>query len=175
MITAAHMGTVLVGGRTLDTEAMAQAIQNQVSGVIVGSVTSDLLPAIEASGLSVVATEGFGDFPINPSAFELLQSCSGRECCLSPLLQQRWDVRRPEVVIPLPAEGNPPSARYKGVLELGARVRILRAPYENAIGQVFSFPSQPRTLESGVRGKGALVDVDGTHVFVPLLNLEILN
>jgi hypothetical protein len=175
MITAAHMGTILVGGRALDTEAIAEAVRNQVSGVIVGSVTSDLLPAIEASGLALVATEGFGDFAINPSAFELLQSYSGHECCLSPLLQQRWDVRRPEVVIPLPAEGKPPTAAYGSTLDEGTRVRILRAPYENAIGQVFSMPSQPRTLESGIRARGALVDVDGTRVFVPFQNLEILH
>jgi hypothetical protein len=174
-ITPSHMGTVLVGGRTLDAHAMARALQNQVSGIIVGSVTSELVPAIEASGLSVVVTEGFGSFEINPSVFELLRSYSGRECCLNPLLQKRWDVRRPEVVIPLPAEGNPPVARYSGRLDVGARVRVLRAPYETAIGEVFSLPSLPRQLDSGIRARGAIVDLDGKRVFVPFENLEIVH
>jgi hypothetical protein len=175
MITAAHMGTVLIGGRALDTDVIAQAIQNQVSGVVVGSVTSELVPAIKASGLSLVAMEGFGDSAINSSAFQVLQSHSGRECCLNPLLQMRWDVRRPEVVIPLPAEGKPPVAGYGGRLDVGTRVRVLRAPYENAIGQVVSFPSQPHRLDSGIRTLGAIVDLDGTRAFAPFENLEIVH
>jgi hypothetical protein len=175
MITAAHMGTVLVGGRAIDTDVIAQAVQNQVSGVIVGSVTSELVPAIKASGLSLVVTEGFGDFAVNPDAFELLQAYSGRECCLNPFLQMRWDVRRPEVVIPLPAEGKPPTVEYVGKLDVGARVRVLRAPYEHAIGQVVSFPSQPQRLDSGIRAFGAVIDLDGTRVFAPFENLEIVH
>ena len=94
---------------------------------------------------------------------------------MNPLLQKRWDVRRPEVVIPLPAEGRPPTAGYGGTLDVGARVRVLRAPYESAIGQVISFPSLPRQLESGIRARGAIVDLDGTRVFVPFENLEIVH
>jgi hypothetical protein len=189
-ITASHMGTILVGGRTLDVEAIAQATHNQVSGVVVGSVRGELLPAIEASGLSLVVTEGFGDLSMNSAAFDLLKSYSGREACLNPALQMRWQVCRPEIVIPLPAEGKPPTAGYVGKIAVGAVVRTLRAPYENVVGRVVALPAQPRPVSgsSGIRALGAVIEVAAAaavpqeptaapmveRILVPFENIEIL-
>ena len=55
------------------------------------------------------------------------------------------------------------------------RVRALRAPYAGQLGQVVSLPAQPQRVESGLRTRGAVVDLDnGSRVFVPLENLEML-
>ena len=44
-----HRGGILVGGRTVDEAAIAQAVETRVRGLIVGSVSSALLPALEAA------------------------------------------------------------------------------------------------------------------------------
>lgn len=175
MISAVHMGTILVGGRSLDSDAIAQAVENRVAAIVVGSVTSALVPAMEASDLSVIVTEGFGDFPMNPRTFALLRTYSGRETCFSPTMQARWQVRRPEIIIPMPVEGQVPEAVYGAKLEVGTNVRALRAPYENVVGKVVALPQYPQRVASGARTYGAEVELDGEGtVFIPLENIEIV-
>jgi len=174
LVTEAHMGAILVGGRTLDKEVLAAAAHNQAAAIIVGSVSSRLLGAIEESGLSLILTEGFGDFAMNRSAFRVLESHSGQETCCSPTVQPRWETQRPEVFVPRTVSERPPSPG-RATLEAGTRVRVLRAPYENAIGQVVGVPPQPRRLGSGALVRGAEVDLDSEgRAFVPLENLEIM-
>ena len=185
MVTASHMGAILLGGRTLDAGAISKAAENKVSGVIVGSIRSSLLPAIEAASLSLIVTEGFGDMAMNSNTFELLRAYAGREVCFSPNArnmfgEMRWESRWPEILIPLPGEGQPPPAEHAkhgpGVsLQVGTRVRALRAPYQGIIGQVVSLPPHRRAIASGARVYGAEIDLPLIgSVFVPLANLEIV-
>jgi hypothetical protein len=169
------MGTVLVGGRSLEPEAIDAAVQNDVGAIVVGSLSSRLLPAIEASGLSVLVTEGFGDFAMNARTFDLLLSNVGREACLSPALQTRWAVHRPEIIIPLTPETPPPALEPGAELKVGMAVRAARAPYANLVGRVTALPALPRRLPAGIRVRGAEVDLGpaGT-AFIPFENLEIL-
>ncbi len=174
-ITAVRMGTILVGGRSVDREVLALAVQAQVRAIVVGSISSDLLPVIDDSPISVMLTEGFGDWPMNAKTYKLLQSFAGREACFSPALRTQWEMRRAEVLIPLPAEGRSRKEEQGTSLAVGSRVRALRAPYENAQGIVVSMPRQPQYLESGIRARGAEVDLDGTgKAFVPFENLELI-
>lgn len=175
MITSSHMAVILVGGRTLDVDVLAAAAENQVAAIVVGSVDSALIPAIEASGVPVMVTEGFGDLPIGARTFDLLRQHIGSETCFSPVVQMRGRVRRPELIIALPTEGDVPAIEYDGRLEAGMRVRALRAPYAGQVGQIVSLPARPQRVESGLRTRGAVVDLDtGGRVFVPRENLEML-
>jgi hypothetical protein len=132
---------------------------------------SDLLPALEQSGLSVIVTEGFGTFAINARAFELLRAQSGQDACLNPTLE----AKRPEIFVPEDVESPPPVAEMGAQVAVGTTVRALRAPCENAVGQVVSLPPRPFRLESGVRTMGAEVDLASVgNVFIPFENLEIM-
>jgi hypothetical protein len=175
MITAAHMGTILVGGRRLDPASIECAVQNQVAAIVVGSVSSALVPEIEDSGISLIATEGLGDFAMNPKTFALLRDYTGHETCFSPLLQTRWQAHRPEIIVPMPVEGQVPEVEYGARLEISTKVRVLRAPYENMVGRVVALSQLPRLLPSGIRAHGADVEIElGGKAFVPFENLEIL-
>jgi hypothetical protein len=174
-IAETHMGTVLIGGHTLDAGAVAQAVRNQVRGIIVGSITSSLLPVVRSSSLSLIVTEGFGSAAMNPGTFALLRSYAGRDACLSPVVKTRWDVRKPEVVIPLRMTSQPASAEQGVSLSIGTQVRALRAPYESLLGQVVSLPRSPRRLASGIQARGAEVVLESVgRAFVPFENLEIV-
>jgi hypothetical protein len=175
MVSASHIGTILIGGRILDAEAVSTVVENKVHAVIVGSIHSDILPVIEAAPLSIILTEGFGDIAMNPHTFELLSSYVGREACFSPITKTRWENRRPEIVVPLRAEGEPPVAEYGAPLEVGTRVRVLRAPYQGNVGQVMSLPPHRHLIESGIKVRGAEVDLESVgKAFIPFENLEIV-
>jgi len=173
-ISAVHMGAILLGGRTVDRAALEQAIRSQVRGIIVGSLSSDLLPLIRASALSLIVTEGFGDIAMAAHTFSLLQSYAGREVCLCPPRHTRWETRRAEVLIPLPTRQEI-EADGSTSLAPGTRVRALRAPYQGLQGEVVSLPPYRSQLESGILARGAVVDIASIgQVFVPLENLEIV-
>jgi hypothetical protein len=170
-----HVGTIVVGGRTLDEDAISQATEGRVRAVIVGSISSDLLPLVQESGLSLILTEGIGDYAMAAGTFELLQSCVGQEVCLNPAAQAASRMQRPEVFCYTPGEDGPPLTAPTTSLEIDARVRALRAPYQNDVGEIVSLPAAPRRLASGAEAWGAEVDLESAgKVFVPLENLEIL-
>lgn len=167
-------GTLIVGGRILDEKAFEQAIEAKVRGVIAGSASADLRPTLEALPFPVVLTEGFGALPMSTPIFSLLHSNMGREAMLNADTQTRWDVKRPEVIIPLRSEEEPPLRDRNPVpLEEGMQVRVARAPYLGAIGTVTHLPPLPQTVESGARLLVAEVELeDQGPVLVPLANLE---
>jgi hypothetical protein len=173
-ITGEHVGTVLLGGRTLDAGVIAQAVENRVRGVIVGSVRGDLVPVIQESGLSVIVTEGFGDWPMHAEAFELLNACAGQEVCVLPRAGD-GQAQRPEVFCFTPGPDRPALAEPSEALSIGDWVRVLRAPHQNAVGEIVSLPRHPQRLASGIIAWGAEINLESVGtVFVPLENLEII-
>jgi len=169
-------GTVIVGGRLADEKALEQAAEAQVRGVIVGSVNAELCPLLKSLPFPVLVTEGFGAMPMSDPVFALLHANMGREAMVSADTRTRWGARRPEVLIPLRAEDEKP-AEEPGprLLQVGDRVRILRAPYVGSVGTVRDLPALPQALESGARLPVALVDLAQEQaVAIPLVNLELI-
>jgi hypothetical protein len=172
-------GMILIGGAGLDAEAIEQAQTFKVRGIIVGSISPELIAQLEDVQFPVVVTEGIGDIPMSPPIFQLLATNNGREAALSGRVQPRWPTLRPEVIIPVPAERMSASSSRRSQpgtpLSVGDQVRVVRAPYIGAVGKVLALPEQVRQIETGARVHGAEVDLgQGEPVFVPLLNLEVL-
>jgi hypothetical protein len=168
-------GTLVVGGRILDEKTLEQAMEANVRGIIAGSASADLCPYFEALPFPVILTEGFGSLPMSQPVFSLLQSNMGREATLNADTQTRWDVKRPEVIIPLRSEEElQPKDTGPLPLEVGMQVRVVRAPYLGAVGTVSYLPVLPQSVESGVRLPVAEVDLEDEAVLVPLANLELI-
>ncbi len=168
-------GTLVVGGRILDKQTLEQAVEAKVRGIIVGSVNADLLPVLRAMPFPILITEGFGALPMSAPAFSLLQANLGREAMISASTQTRWDVRRPEVIIPLRSEELPPEKPGPLALEVGMWVRVTRGSHLGAVGSVTDLPARPQAVESGCRLPVAEVELEKAgKVLVPLANLELI-
>ncbi len=169
-------GTVLVGGAGLNEGALERAQELQVRGIVVGGLAPELISQVKELPFPVIVTEGIGTVPMSMPIFRLLATNDGREASISGQVQPRWDIVRPEIVIPLPAETLPPAQTQPGTpLAVGTPVRMARAPYMGAVGTVVALPAHPRRIETGARVRGAEVDLgQGAPIFVPLANLEVL-
>jgi len=170
-------GTLVVGGRILEEQIFEQAIEAKVRGIIAGSASADLRPALEALPIPVMLSEGFGTLPMSPPVYSLLQANMGREAIMNADTKTRWDVKRPDVLIPLQAEEPAPYVQHTAVpLEAGMLVRIARAPHMGAMGTVMHIPAaRPQTVESGARLPVAEVELeDEDLVLIPLANLELI-
>ena len=168
-------GAVLVGGSTIDQEALQQALELQVRGIVIGSLDPTLLEMAQRMPFPIVATEGLGQAPMAQPIFHLLQTNAGREAAVSGCNQPRWGAIRPEIIIPLPAEGAPPPSTRGRPLDVGVRVRVTRGPLRGAVGTVRHLTERPLELETGARVWGAVIAFEKQgEQSVPYLNLELL-
>jgi hypothetical protein len=175
-IDASCHGTIIVGGAGLNEAVLERTQELQVRGIVTGGLSAELLEAAKKLPFPVVVTEGIGSIPMSAPVFQLLTTNDGREASISGRVKPRWGVVRPEVIIPLPAESLPSTQAQPGMpLAVGARVRIVRAPFLGQTGTVAAVIDHTRRLETGAKVRGVEVDLGrGKTVFVPLMNLEVL-
>jgi hypothetical protein len=174
-LDASSSGTLVIAGRILDRHAVEQAAEAKVRGIIVGSVTAELVPLLQSVPYPVLITEGFGNLPMSQEVFALLRNGAGREAMLRTGTETSLSTERPEVLIPLKVEGElPPEATGPPSFQVGMLVRGLRAPYLGTTGTVVGLPALAQVMESGARLAIAEVErlKDGEVVPIPLANLE---
>lgn len=175
-LDATMNSAIVVGGAYVDEAALAQAIQVKVRALIVGSLDGNLLDAVRAAPFPIILTEGLGRVPMSAPIFKLLKSNAGREASISALTQARWGIRRPEILIPLPADVKSEPPAFGMPLALGVRVRILRGSLRGKVGLITAVPERPQAIESGAKVLCAEVDLGGDdgRTLVPFANLEIM-
>jgi hypothetical protein len=176
-IDASSRGFILVGGSHIDEEALERAVELQVRGIIVGGVPPELLEKARQAPFPVMATEGIGIIPTSPRFFQLLATHNGREAVVDGQFQSRWEIRRPEVIIPLPAEPGTDRLKYQDTpLQVGNRVRAVRAPHTGVTGTVQSLPTRTVRTTTGEYLLAAKVQPEGAEdsLLIPVANLEAL-
>jgi hypothetical protein len=168
-------GSILVAGQIRDADTLRAATEFSVRGLLVGSIFPSLLPVALEVRYPIVVTDGFGNLPMNSAAFRLLSTNNKREVTLNAESLDRYSGRRPEVIIPLPAEGRPPEPQDVVVFAPGQTIRIRRQPATSLIGTILSLPGGQSAFPSGLRAAGAEVRLEnGQQLLVPLVNLEVV-
>lgn len=174
-IDVASHGAVLVGGSTMDQDALQQAMELQVRGILIGSLDPALLEMASQMPFPIVATEGLGSVPMAQPIFQLLRTNDGREAAISGRFKLGWGTLRPEIFIPLPSRSAPAPPPPGTPLDVGVQVRVIRGPATGRVGKVRYLPPQPQAIETEAKVWGAVVAFDGMEEeFVPFFNLELL-
>jgi hypothetical protein len=184
-----HRGKIVIGGGLTRLAGMRRAIELGVAGVVVGGFSyqdvRELLgydvgvavTGTEQLGTTLVLTEGFGGIAMAAATYELLTRHAGRAASISGATQIRAGVIRPEVIIPDPIEA-PEAARVNGHaagLEIGAPVRVIRAPHFGAIGAVSGLPVELQKMPSETMVRVVEVDIQGKgRVVIPRANVEVI-
>jgi hypothetical protein len=168
-------GAVLVAGVCDHPAPLQQATDLSVRGVILGGMSSDLIPTARRLPYPIVLTEGFGKRPMNTPAFTLLETNAGREVAVDGRPAVPYQVDRPEVIIPLPASRHTDPPIDVIAVERGIRVRVVRPPYLGETGVVQEILPRAVDYPSGILARSAAVDLEDIGVrSVPLANLEVL-
>ncbi|MBZ0301722.1 MAG: hypothetical protein K8J31_18390, partial [Anaerolineae bacterium] len=121
--------------------------------------------------------EGFGDIRMRNSVLNILNNFVGRQGMLDAFLPNRWEARRPEVIINVSRGGSthPQRPNPDLTLQAGTQVRLTRPPYAGQVGKILNLPKTPYLLDNGLRVPCAQIAlVTGESVLVPLANLEVL-
>jgi len=171
-----YRGKVIVSTEPVDRGDLLVAQQQEVAGVVAPAMPSSLREFAMQLTFPVVLTEGFGHRRPTALIYRLLMTNMGRQAAFDAALPGRWSWERPEIMIPLPSGGAfPETPSLERPLEVGAQVRLLRAPWEGVIGEVVDIPHTPQVIGNGLRVLSASVRLpDEREVVVPLANLELL-
>ena len=187
-----HRDNILVGGSLVTTDAIHQAIEHGVKGIIAGGIDdADLrellgyelgvaITGSEKIGITLVITEGFGSIAMAEQTFTLLKAREGMKTSINGATQIRAGVVRPEIVIPLASEatGSRSTAEdgaAEGILEVGSSVRIIREPYFGRLGRVTEMPVELQDLETEARVRVLRVELaDGQETTLPRANVEAI-
>jgi len=181
-------GQVLIGGSLVKYDAIERAVKLGARAIVVGGIEDATLRSFlgydigvaitgsEKKGLTVVATEGFGEMRMAQRTFELLKSLAGKMASVNGATQIRAGVIRPEVIVPADTKlGEIKQSTAEGGLALGMPVRIIRQPNFGKIGKVTSLPVELQTIETEAKARVLEVELeDGKRVLLPRANVEII-
>jgi len=189
-ITEDCKGKVLVGGAYLSVSALKRAVEVGASAFVTGGFDYDEIKDLlgyevgvaitggEDLGLTLIVTEGFGEIQMAPATFKLLKAKAGMMASVNGATQIRAGVMRPEVVVTFD-EASAPTEIVKPPepvgIQIGDKVRGIRAPYFGLLGTLKSLPNEPTVLDS--ESKARVMEVtfeDGTEAIVPRANVEAI-
>ncbi|MBM3313605.1 hypothetical protein FJY70_03310 [candidate division WOR-3 bacterium] len=181
-------GQVLVGGSLVKYDAIERAVKLGAKAIVVGGIEDATLRSFlgydigvaitgsESKGLTLVATEGFGEMRMAQRTFDLLESLVGKMASVNGATQIRAGVIRPEVIVPSDARGGEmKQSTAEGGLALGMPVRIIRQPNFGKIGKVTGLPVELQPIETEAKARVLEVELDdGQRVLMPRANVEII-
>lgn len=198
-IDARSAYAILICGAGITAAALRRAVQQQVRGVIVGSIEERELrtflgwadqakwrtglgtwqfpdpQGVPDPGITIMITEGFGTRPMAQPIFDLLSSQDRQEALIEGITQLRYPLRRPRVVIPLARSTGVQLEPQRLQLRPGVTVRLLDADHLGQVAVVQSVPTIPRRIDSGVYLPAVEVVPEGlTPFWVPYTAVEVL-
>lgn len=174
-IDVSQRGAVVMGGHINNPDVLQAASDVPLRGLIVGSMSPELLPLAAKTACPVIVVEGFGNIPMSSSAFKLLSTSERRETMVIADVWNPYTGSRPEIVIALPSATSQSTPREVTEFKAGQTVRSVRAPHPGRIGALLNILPGTTRLPSGVHARAGLVRLEnGENLVLPLANLEVL-
>ena len=164
---------VVFAGHCDRADVLQAACELKLAGVVLGSMTADLVPAALKMDIPLILLEGFGSMPINSFAYRLLTTNDKREACVNAFMPDSFTGIRPEIFIDSPVDGEVPHEITE--LRVNQEVRVIGAPYQSVIGTIVEFLPMPVGLPNQLTVEAAIVRLeDSRDVIIPLTNLDVI-
>ncbi len=168
-------GSILLSGHVTKSATLKALQQLPVRGLILASISANLVPLAAQCKFPVVILDGFGRIPMNSKAFKILSTNNEREIAVNASGWERYSDSRPEVIIPLPTTGDVDIPKPVEMLMPGQTVRINSLPMIGAIGKLIALRTEQASLSNGLRVPAAMIHLEnGENTIIPLANLELL-
>jgi hypothetical protein len=165
-------GSILLGGYCRDPEILKLASEFPLKGLILSGIHPDLVSETYKLQIPVILLEGFYPTPLNLRAFNLLKSNEKREVTINAVYKNEKE-EKPEIIIPVNAEGNLPSGYIS--LKSGVVVRVNNGIHKGRAANFERIIKGNTSLNNGVKTICALVNFDEEEqAQIPLANLDIL-
>jgi hypothetical protein len=168
-------GAIIVGEYCNDVDVLHTAAELPIRGLILGGMASSLEPEAVEMPYPIILIDGFGELPMNNAAYNLLAANNEREIVVNAERFNRWESKRPEIIIPIPTQEPPSDPIWVSEISPNQRVKIVQGPYRTEIGTLITLRSKLEQFPSGLKAPAGVVRLDkGLTIVVPVVNLEIL-
>ena len=175
MLDTEIRGMIILGGHIARSETLKILQQLSVRGLIVASISANLVPLAAQCKFPVLVLDGFGRIPMNSMSFKILSTNDSREIAVNANGWERYSDSRPEAIIPLPATNDVGIPGPAEELSVGQKVRINSNPLIGSIGKLIALRNEQASLSNGLRVPAAMIHLEnGENTIVPLANLEQL-
>jgi hypothetical protein len=166
-------GAVAVCGPCADPEVLRVAESLPLRGLILSSMSPDLISQASVLQVPVIVIEGFGKIPYDSVAYKILSTSERRDACVKASARNPYSGEAPEVILPLPAEGAEPAATTE--FKPGKLVRVIGLPEPVRVGVISQLRPGATRLMSGLSAPAADVRLENNDLItVPLANLDVL-
>lgn len=181
-------GCVIVFPGQLPLTFMQRAAANGALGVIAGSasarefeafaradlsaVLDELTSPPQLLALTIVLTEGLGDYPMRPALFQMLAQRVNTPVLLDGTTLPHRN-RRPEIIFPLPPGAPPEAVPADSGLASGVMVGVAAGERRGMSGVIAHLFTRRQATAAGFRVPSASVRLDdGSTVVLPLHVLD---
>jgi len=169
-------GTILTAGYCKNPEVLEAAGNIPIKGLILGSISAELIPLAKKVDYPIIVIDGFGESAMNKAAEGILIANKEKNITVNaqgydPLLGEF-----PEVIISLAPQTDPELPVEIESLKAGKKVIIINGTKGSKIGKIESILPGKQILPSGIESQVAEVSFESDkRMTIPLTNLEILN
>lgn len=167
-------GMVVCAGYCSNPQVLEQAGNLPLGGLILGTISPDLIELAEKITFPIIAIEGFAKSGINEYAKQLIITNAGREVSINAIKWDRWTGERPEIIISLPADGD----AYRTIVEVspGQLARVHTPPFNGQLAMVIKKMDGMSTLPNRIRASAVGVKfLNNEKAVIPLANLELID
>ena len=166
-------GKVLVAGHCSSNQLLKLAENIHIGGLILGSLSSNLVSFLMTLSFPVILLSGFGDFGLDELSRQVLTANANQEISINAIKWNRLTGDRPEIYIPLPTET--PALNPETAFSVGQKVRVHSGEYAGRIGNLEQLLPGLTMLPSGLRAAAERIRFDQKHgEILPLVNLDVI-
>jgi len=168
-------GLIITSGYCRNPEALEAAANIPIKGLILGSISSELIPLAKSLDYPILVIDGFGNRPMNRAAEAILIANKDRNIALNAQKSDPFLGYFPEVIISQSSQTDTELSSESESLKSGKKVIIINGPDANKIGKIESILPQKQKIASGIETRVADVSLpNDQRVVIPLTNLEIM-
>ncbi len=169
-------GAIISAGYCSNPEVLTVAGNVPIKGLILGSMSSALVPLAKSVDYPVMVIDGFREKPMNRAAEQILIANKDKNIALNAQIYDSYTGNFPEIIISLSAVSEPELPIETETLKAGKTVIIINGPEAPQIGKIDTILSGKQILPSGIKTRVAEVSYGSEkQATIPLINLEIIN
>lgn len=168
-------GEVLAGSICLKQGFLTACQEKEIAGLILSSLSPDLIEAVLSVSFPVILLQGFGNIPFAEDVFDLLQLNNGSLVSVNACQRDNLKGKCPELIVPK-EEGNLERALgFRKKLEVGDRVRITSGKAIHQTGRVVELLETDQVFDNGLILPTAIVKLKSLEkIKVPQQNLLVI-
>ncbi len=168
-------GAIITAGFCRTPEVLEAAGIVPIKGLILGSMSSELIPLAKKMDYPIMIIDGFRETPMNRAAEAILIENKDKNIALNAQELDPFRGNFPEGIISQSSTIEPDLPSEAETLKVGKKVIIINGPEAPQIGRVEKIFSGKQVLSNGVQTRLAEVSLaNEKRTVLPLTNMEII-